>query len=719
MEIKGMFKSVIYYNESNSYLVARFVIETTYSTKEKRSLIITGNLPILNPDESYSLIGEFKHHDKYGRQFYVKSFSKITPASTEGIVKYLSSSLFPGIGKNSATKIVDYFGEKTLDILSKDPEVIFKITEIKKSKLTLIVDVLKANKKINELHQFFLTNQISMRYYMKLTNYYGEDNLLNIIKEKNYQIIEEVEGINFKVADQVINKLVNNLDPKIRVKAALVYAINQLSFKSGNTTLEPELIFDNCKMWIEQYLRNNNLSNNVMEMFVFLIKELDEEYKIRFINQKIASAHFFDSANFVANYLQKLVKYQVKNQQWELTNTQSDIMMDKVQLKAAKSALEGSLTIITGGPGTGKTSIIKYIMNNLVRKYDEKEIFLLAPTGKASKILRTKTHFYSSTIHKALMWDAHTNRFEYNETNPLAHKVLIIDEFSMVDIWLLEKTFRALPELEKLIIVGDDGQLESVLPGSVLRDLLNNDKIKRINLKRVYRQGKGSGILELSKLINQSHLIAEDSLKNSGVNFFELNNHATLNMVAKLYVTNVNKYGIANVQILAPVYNGVCGIDAINRKVQNLINPLDDQKTQAIIGIHNYRSGDKIMHLKNRKDTNLFNGDIGYIQEIDVETKEVVLEFDKKIVKYKYNDFLTHVTLAYAISVHKAQGSENHCIIMPILRDYYRMLNKKIVYTAITRASKELFVIGELSAFNTAIKNRHYQNRDTILGMLL
>ncbi len=720
MELRGMFKNIIFYNESNSYLVASFVPETTYNAKEKRSVIITGTLPILSAEESYVLNGEFKAHPKYGRQFHVSSFAKITPDSKEGIIKYLSSSLFPGVGKNTAEKIVAHFGPKTLIILMADPQKIHEIKDLKKAKLDVVVEVLLQNQEINELHQFFITNKISMRYYVRLTNFYGEENLLKTIRDKNYQIIEEVDGLNFKVADHIIANLVTDLDPKLRVLAALNYAINQLAFKSGDTLLAPDVIFNNTQDWIHQYALKTNSEMNLELVFINLIKDLITQKKVFFMQGKLTSDKFFNAAHQIVLQIKKLKnKHQPTQFNTLIIPKDQMIILDDIQNKAVKDALNKALTIITGGPGTGKTSIIKTIVQNLDKRFSKESILLLAPTGKAAKILREKTHYYASTIHKALMWDAHTNRFDFNQHNPLDHKILIIDEFSMVDTWLFEQLLLALPQLEKLVIVGDEQQLESVLPGSLLRDLLTSSDINITKLEKIYRQGKGSGILKLSKMILNFKPITELDLIKSESFFKELSNQNALLELTNKYCQLVQKHGIENVQILAPVYNGVCGIDAINRQVQKMINPLTPNKKQMIIGIHNYRVGDKIMHLKNRKDNGLFNGDFGYITDIDLTAKIVHLEFGEKIVNYKYSDFIIHVTLAYAISIHKAQGSETQYVLIPLLTDYYRMLNKKIIYTGITRASKELYLFGHLKALNIAIKNNYYYHRATIMAQLI
>ncbi len=720
MELKGMFKSVIFYNESNSYLVARFVPETTYNAKEKRNVIITGNLPILSPEESYSLTGEFKAHPKYGRQFHVQSFSKITPASIEGTIKYLSSSLFPGIGKNSAEKLVTHFGKDILTILAKNPERIFEVKSIKAPKLEVVKQVLIENQEINELHKFFIDNNISMRYYVRLTNFYGEENLLATIKEKNYHIIDEVDGMSFKVANNIIRKLAPDLNPELEVLAALNYVINQLAFSSGDTLLNPERIFDHVKDWVQRYVNDVESNSNLELAFINLIKKLITNQKVFFMQGRLSSDRYFNAAHQVIDILKRLkMKSSVIDFTKLLPNTNYQVILDQIQIDAVMMALNNSITIITGGPGTGKTSIIKSIINNLVTKYHKDDILLLAPTGKAAKILRDKTHYYASTIHKALMWDAHTNRFEFNSLNPLEQKVLIIDEFSMVDTWLFEQLLIALPSLEKLIIVGDEQQLESVLPGSVLRDLLSSKMFNITKLQKIYRQGQGSGVLKLSNLILGDQALSEVDLIKNKCFFKELSNQEALVQLTDKYCQLVAKYDIDSVQILAPVYNGVCGIDAINRQVQNAINPLKENQKQVMIGLHHYRIGDKVMHLKNRKDNGLFNGDFGYIVAFDISNKVVSLTFGDISVNYKYNDFMIHVTLAYAISIHKAQGSESKCILMPLLTDYYKMLNKKIIYTAITRSSQELYLFGHLKALNIAIKNHHYHHRQTILSQLI
>ncbi len=719
MELRGMFKSVIFYNESNSYLVARFVPESTYNAKEKRSVIITGNLPILSPEESYSLIGEFKSHAKYGRQFHVSSFSKITPASIEGTIKYLSSSLFVGIGKSSAEKLVTHFGKDILVILGKTPKRIFEVETIKKAKLETIIEVLEENKEINELHKFFIDHHISMRYYVRLTNFYGEENLLSTIKSKNYQIISEVDGMSFKVADRIISALAPNLDPQLQVLAALNYVIDQLSFSSGDTLLNPELVFQQSQDWIARYASNIESSNNIELIFISLVKKLVSQKQVFVTKGQLSSTRYFTAAHQVMNRLTSLNSYRQSEQYSALIKQPNyQVVLDKIQVDAVMMALNHNITIINGGPGTGKTSIIKAIIENLKTNYNKEDILLLAPTGKAAKILRDKSQYYASTIHKALMWDAHTNRFDYNQTNPLTQKILIIDEFSMVDIWLLQQLLNALPELEKLIIVGDEQQLESVLPGSVLRDLLSRKIFNITKLKKIYRQGQGSGILKLSNLILGHQAISEVDLLRNQCFFKELSNQAALQEITNKYCQLVAKYDINSVQILAPVYNGVCGIDAINRQVQNAINPLREQ-IQVMIGMHNYRVGDKVMHLKNRKDNGLFNGDFGFIVAIDTSAKSVALKFGDISVNYKYSDFSIHVTLAYAISIHKAQGSESKCVLIPLLTDYYKMLNKKIIYTAITRASEELYLFGHLKALNIAIKNNYYHHRRTILETLI
>jgi len=715
IEYTGYIRKIRFYSESSNYIVALIDVE-----QEDKLITMNGYMNNFNDYDKYLFVGDYEIHPKYGKQFKLSEYRIILAKESDEIIKYLSSPLFKGVGQKLAKQIVDNLGEDCLTMIKNDKHSLDCVMGMTEKRRDLIYEVLTNSDYDQEVMQFFMGHGISLKNLGLIQAFYKEKTL-EVLQNNPYQLIEDIDGIGFKTADELALKTGGTLDNPHRIKAAIVYSIKQYGFNTGSTYCLIEEIIKTFKQLI--YSIEENVFYEYLDELIdngLIIKE-DERYYYH---------EMYEAEVNISNYLKMRINHDDENIDVSRVNQllqdfekNQGITYAKKQKEALFYFLKSSVMILTGGPGTGKSTIVHALLKIYTSLYPEDRIGLVAPTGRAAKRLTELTGIEACTIHRLLKWDLHTNTFAINKTNPLDINVLIIDEFSMVDCLLLSKLFDAGRNIDKILFIGDYYQLPSVAPGNVLKDLIEAG-VKTIELDEIFRQAKDSGIIQLAHHIINNEIDDIDLFSQyQDINFFPMLNYDVIKNVK----TIVNKaleegYDTSDIQVLAPMYHGVAGIDALNDALQDVFNPKDQCVDSYKIGRIEYRIGDKILQLKNRVDDNVFNGDIGIL--IDICRKDnfeylqdtLIVDFDGNIVEYTSQNFNT-ITLAYCMSIHKSQGNEFKIVIMPVLSDYYIMLRRNLLYTAITRAKQSLFILGDAKAFMHGLHNYQDNRRKTTLKL--
>ena len=729
MYVKGIYTKQIFKTDKG-YIVGLFKIKETDHEELKdyinKTITFTGYFASLLEDDTYILKGELIEHPKYGLQYSVLEYERVLPEDKDGIVAFLSSDLFKGIGEALAKSIVDTLGNNALDLILENKENLLLVPKITIKKADIIYDTLNKYEESHKTVIYLSELGFNMKDALSIYNLYKGETIHNI--EYNvYNLLDELD-ISFPKIDIIRHKLDIEDDDERRIKAGIYYSLKNLTYKTGNTyfTLE-EIVIESSNLLhiniysedVKLYLDELRYLNKVkLDEDKYFLKEIydDEIYvkdKIKYLLSK------------EQNNYKKLDKYLVELEE------ENKIEYNVEQVKAIKKSLENNITIITGGPGTGKTTIIKGIVDlySRLNKYNFEEtvkhLALLSPTGRASKKMSEATSYPSSTIHRFLKWSKDDNKFMINENNPDFSDLIIIDEVSMIDIELFASLLKGLTQNIKIILVGDYNQLPSVGPGNLLKDLIDSEVIDTISLEMIYRQSEDSYIPILAHDIKNNEVTEEFLETKDDYTFLKCSKESIVKNLKDLSLKLVERgYDYKNVQILAPMYAGINGIDNLNKELQDIYNPKDDTKKEIKIGDIIYRENDKILQLINNPDENVFNGDIGTIIKIlnenESESKktEIYVQYDYACVKYLPKD-LVKIKHGFVISIHKSQGSEFDFVIMPICMSYYRMLYKKLIYTGITRAKKKLILIGEASAFLTSINNENEIIRRTNLKNIL
>ena len=712
--IKGKFKQSIFKGETG-YNVGLFKIsETNDSDMEelvKKTITFTGYFADLVIDENYILYGSLIYHDRYGYQYNVTSYERIMPTGKDAIIEFLTSSLIKGCGEKTAERIVDILGDNAIEKIKENInnlDLIPKLSETKKQSIyKSILKYYESNETIIKLKEYGFTIKDSM----KLINIYG-NGILNIINNNIYSLIDIID---FKTLDKIYLNIFKETT-NLRIMACIIETMKRITFNNGDTYSYKEEIIDNLNKEFNIKIDSDDYFKMLSNEEQIVIKE--EKYYLK------------DYYNAELNIVKNLINInnketkQVKNIKKYINALEDEfnIKYNTEQSEAISSILENNIVIITGGPGTGKTTIINGILN-LYKKYNklsndglDKNVALIAPTGRASKRMSETTNFYSSTIHRYLKWNKENNTFGINEFNKTNHELVIIDEVSMIDTLLFDSLLKGLKRNVKLVLVGDEHQLPSVSPGLILNDLIDSRKFKHIKLENIYRQSKNSYIPILANEIKNNSL-TDFLIKKDDYNFIECNSKSIKNILMDIAKKSVDKgLNDSNIQILAPMYKGEIGIDNLNYNLQNIFNPHRDDIKEVVIGTIIYRVGDKVLNLVNDVDKCISNGDIGYIYDIDINSKTdfMFVNFDNNIVSFK-RDEMVSLKHAYAISVHKAQGSEFDHVIIPISKVYSKMLYNKLIYTGISRAKKSLIIIGSKEAFLYSVNNEYALDRKTTL----
>lgn len=690
--IRGEFLKYLFYNETNNYSV--IVLSNGYTA--------VGNLPKLNEGDELELQGDYTYHPKYGMQFQIVQYKIIYPTSNEGIVRYLSSGLIKGIGEKTAQKIFEKFGEKTLEIMDNDIERLIEVKGISKEKLESIKKSWEEQSEVRKTMIALQSFGISSTNALKIYKTYGKASE-KIVEEDPYRLSYEVWGIGFKIADNIARNLGFGEQHPKRMEAAVIYILNE-AFNDGHVYLtEPELYQKAYEML------NYDLSNDAI-----IINNLIKQRRIIVSDDRIYIAQLYYAERKIERILTDLAGEE--KEITELDNKYIEMVKSNFsdeQILAINYSLKHNLLVLTGGPGTGKTTTLRGIIELYQKK--EKKIMLAAPTGRAAKRMTEIIGLEAKTIHRLLEFNPMDYSFGYNEDHKLETDLLIIDELSMIDTYLMYQLVIAIDNNTTVIFVGDVDQLPSIGAGNILHDIINSNRIPCVKLTKVFRQAETSKIITAAHSINKG-LIPNINSKESDFIFIEEKN--PLNIVEKIkqlaceILPQRYKFTLEeDIQILSPMYRGEIGVNELNALFQKVYNKNDFAFS---IGEKKYKINDKVMQLRNNYEKNVFNGDIGFIQSFDNEEKIIRISFDGRIVEYNAAE-MDEITLAYAVTVHKSQGSEFNCVIMPISVSHYIMLQRNLVYTAITRASKLLIMIGEERALAIAVKNNKIQKRNSSL----
>ncbi len=714
MQIKGNFRKTIFKSDKG-YQVGLFKVreldDDNYKEHLNKTITFTGYFPELNENDYYVFNGSFKEHERYGSQFNVVSYEVIRPTGKDAVIDFLSSDLFKGIGEKKAIKIVEVLGDDALTVIIENPNNLMLVPGITEKQKEIIYNNLvkyQASYKVI----LYLT-EIGFNTKDALTIFYQyHENTQNVVLENIYCLVDDINEISFRKIDSFRNNLGIELTDARRINSGIKYVFNEIAATKGDI-----------------YLFKDELINYTMRALNIMDYDLIEECLINLITkgeivnkeEKYYLKKYYLEELYVSKRLinlTRMVGLKIDTNYFEALEKTFDIKFNNDQKDAIIKSLEEQFLIITGGPGTGKTTIIKAIVElysaifGLNYEALSKEIALLAPTGRASKRISESTTLPAYTIHRFLKWDKESNTFGVNSENKSEVKMVIVDESSMIDLSLFHSLLQGLNEGTRIILVGDYDQLPSVGCGQVLKDLIESDCFVIVKLKELYRQAKESNIIKLAYDINNQTLDEDILFYKDDLTFIEADNN---NLKDKLFdVVKDYTYNDYNrFQILAPIYAYDNGIDDLNVFLQSVINPKNDNNS-IIVGEQVYRKYDKIIQLVNMPDENIFNGDIGIIEEISTVPKEIYVNYDGNVVKYTPSMF-DKIKHGFCISIHKSQGSEFDTVIIPILNKYNKMLYKKLIYTAVTRAKTKLYLIGEVSALKQAINNDSYKERKTTL----
>lgn len=724
--IKGNYRQAIYESEKG-YVIGLFKINETNIEAMKdfvnRSITFTGYFHDLNFDDTYILYGEDIMHPRYGHQFNVKEYERVKPEDKEGIATFLASDLFPGLGEKMALRIVDTLGDDTLDKILHEPESLALVPRLTTKKAKMIHETLVKYEESHSTIVYLCDLGFTMKDSLKIYNTYHE-NTINVLENNIYKVLDDITELNFTAIDKLQSKFEIANDDERRMKALIIHVMKYISFQNGDTYLTIDEILDGIYKHSKVTLNNKDVES--------YFKDLMLEGKIVLENSKVYLSENYEAEMNIVNKIKLLSKIpdtihkniEGKIEQLEFAN---NIFYNDEQKKAITTALTKNITIITGGPGTGKTTIIKAIVElykSLNKLSDDAMLYnlaLLAPTGRAAKRMSESTMYPAKTIHRFLKWNKETGDFAINEFNKDASKLIIIDEVSMIDLKLLDSLFKGLFDNVKVIMVGDYHQLPSVGEGQILKDFIESNVIDLISLNRLYRQDEDSYISKLAFDINNGTIDDDFNKSHSDYKFLECSPRAIKQSIKNISSQIKEKgYNYKQVQFLAPMYRGENGIDALNAELQEIFNPNTKNKNQFKFGDIYYREDDKVLQLVNMPDENVYNGDIGIIREIisskESESKktEIIIDYEGNLVKYYPSD-LTKIKHGYITSIHKSQGSEFEIVVMPMTHSYNRMLYRKLIYTGITRAKKKLILVGEKDAFFAAINNNSEQARKTTL----
>lgn len=754
--IKGVFLDYIFFNEDNGFSIGTLLVlehgedldlmqkalkpvddkivnQLGLSEHKKyEKITISGYFPKLVSHKTYRFKGKLIEHPRYGWQYQATSYDSVNVQGKSSLVHYLSSDIFEGIGQKTAEKIVDVLGDNAIDVILRNRQALDEVPKLSKKladKLySTLIDQQGTEQILAPLYGYDLSPKLVMKVFKKY-----QYQALEIINENPYRLIDDIEGIGFLKADELARRLGISLDDPRRIRAALLYVIDQIAIQKGHTYVYQKQLLQSAL----QYLNQKSTQLLDFAQIESQINELIKKKKIYIEGDFLFIPLLVNSEKGIVDSIERLLTSKVENQEKApqcLNELKKELAItySKEQEEAILMALKEPVSIITGGPGTGKTTVVQGILKAYSMLHDvdldpskyatsEKKypIALAAPTGRAAKRMSETTGLKSSTIHRLLGYGV-DGVFQHDEYAQLEYKLIIIDESSMLDTLLAFQLFQSIPTGAQVIIVGDDNQLPSVGPGQVLKDLIESGVIPLTRLETVHRQAQDSSIISFAHAVKNNHLPTDLKDKKPDRLYVECGHQVIASYLKQIVLNAIQKgYTASDIQILVPMYRGDCGIDNLNVMLQDIFNPPADDKREMTFGSKVFRIGDKVLQLANHPETGIMNGDVGevigisYKNENDDKEEKLIACFETKEVTYKKGD-LQNLTHAYCVSVHKSQGSEYPIVILPITHAYHVMLQKKLIYTAITRAKKSLIIIGEYLALEKGVKNEGEERQTTL-----
>ena len=700
LKLRCVVERITYQNPENGYSVMRVKV------KGYDDLVtLVGNLLEVPAGSVLLCEGDWKVDKRYGSQFVCQSWEEVMPATVYGIEKYLGSGLVKGIGPKFAQLIVRQFGLETIDVIETDIDRLYEVPGIGKKRVEKIRESWEKQKDIKNVMLFLQGHGVSTAYAAKIYRQYGKESI-DLVKENPYRLADDIWGIGFKTADSIAAKMGYEKNDLRRCQSGLIYTLNQLA-NEGHVYAEEEQLVKAALELLE--------ADEVPIREALTHMAQTEDLKLE--DEAIYLPPFYFAEVGTTNRLLALLRESeqdifAKEIDVQALSKETGIEYDEVQLQAIEEAIRSKVMVLTGGPGTGKTTTTQGIIAAL--KHMGLRILLAAPTGRAAKRMSEATGMEAKTIHRLLEFNP-KDGYKRNDENPLEGDALIVDECSMIDVILMNNLMKAIPSSMRVVFVGDIDQLPSVGAGNVLRDIIESEKIPVIRLTRIFRQAQTSRIVMSAHAINQGHF--PDTSNGKQTDFFFIQQEEPekvaediVNLV-KNRLPKAYSQKVSNIQVLTPMQRGVVGAANLNMALQNALNP-----TQIALnrGGYSFRQGDRVMQLRNNYDKDVFNGDLGYVESVDMEERTLLVNFEERQVEYEASE-LDELTLAYATTIHKSQGSEYPIVVMPILMTHYVMLQRNLVYTGITRAKKICVLIGTKKALSFAIRNMSVLKRNTKL----
>ncbi|KAK55439.1 ATP-dependent RecD-like DNA helicase [Staphylococcus lugdunensis] len=720
--LKGTVEVILFQNQDNFYTVLK--VDTIESNESFDTMpTVVGFFPNIVEGDVYTFKGQVVAHPKYGKQLKADTFEKELPQTKDAIITYLSSDLFKGIGKKTAQNIVNTLGENAINDILAHPDILTKVSNLSKKKQEQIAQQIAANQESEKimihLHDLGFGPKLSMAIYQ-----FYQSETINVVDNNPYKLVYDIKGIGFNKADTLARNIGIDFNDPERLKAGILFTLEEECIKQGHTYLPAETILKSAQTML------STQGDEIIEIHQLeeMLQILMEEDKLILDQQKIAIPSLYYSELKSVQNLYRILTHTHKLNELEQSDLQlhigeiedsNEVHYAASQKEALQTAINSKIMLLTGGPGTGKTTVIKGIVelyaeiHGLSLDYadytdDDFPVVLAAPTGRASKRLQEATGLEAMTIHRLIGWNQDTQPEDILD-NEIKAKLIIIDEMSMVDTWLFHQFLNAVPLDAQIVFVGDEDQLPSVGPGQVFKDLIQSKKIPRVNLTEVYRQQDGSSIIELAHHMKQNESI-DITKRYHDRSFINCSAEQIPDVVKKVVSSAVSKgYDMSDIQVLAPMYKGSAGIKRLNQILQTILNPKEPDDREIEFGDAAFRKGDKVLQLVNRPNDNIFNGDIGIIvgifwaKENALNKDVIIVDFDGNEITFTRQD-LIELTHAYCTSIHKSQGSEFPIVIMPVVKQYFRMLQKPILYTGLTRAKQSLVLLGDPQAFDIGLK---------------
>ncbi|MFO7715511.1 ATP-dependent RecD-like DNA helicase [Desulfosarcina sp.] len=705
--IAGQIERITYSDDQSGFTIAQVRV-----SGRPGLVTVVGSLMAPVPGEVLQMQGEWTQHPRFGEQFKVVHYQTQVPATVSGIKKYLGSGMVRGLGPKIAERIVDLFGKATLDILDSDSQRLTEVAGIGIKRAAMIQTAWAEQKEIRGVMLFLQSHGVSCAYAIKIFKQYG-DRCLAVVRENPFRLATDIFGIGFVTADRIAEKLGFEKDAPVRIEAGILYVLHQLADDGHVYYPETQLMAKTAEILRTEFVSLVGALEVLGKRDQIVVETLPDGSRAVYL----AKFHLCETR--IAQRLRTLIG---TPRQVSLVDVADDlawvqghlsIRLADMQVQAVKSALESKVMVITGGPGTGKTTIINAILKIASRR--NASVRLAAPTGRAAKRMSEATGHEAKTIHRLLAFSMARGGFQKTENNPLSCELLIIDEASMIDILLMHHLLKAVPPSATLILVGDVNQLPSVGPGSVLKDIIDSQAVVTVRLNKIFRQAERSRIIINAHRINSGKMPVTDNATDGDFFFIQRETpEDALSTICTIVGERLPRLGFDpfnDIQVLTPMHRGLLGAGNLNRQLQEVLNSGEDH---VVRGDRRFRLHDKVMQIRNNYDKDVFNGDIGRITAITADLQQLIVDFDDRAVVYEFSD-LDEIVLAYAVSVHKAQGSEYPAVVMPVMTQHYVLLQRNLIYTAVTRGRRMVVLVGTRRALAIGVNTLKTQKRFTRL----